>query len=47
MLCGFVVGKPRDDCLGNVTGEAEPLNEKDQREAAIVVDTFGQNLVYK
>ncbi len=30
---------------GNVTGEPEPMGEKDQREAAIVIDTFGLPLV--
>ena len=34
-------------CTGNVTGEPEPLSEKDQREAAPAIEVYGLPLVSK
>ncbi|XP_053379398.1 centrosomal protein of 104 kDa-like isoform X2 [Mercenaria mercenaria] len=41
------VEPPPDSAGGGITGEAEPLSEKDMREASAAVDVFGEPLVSK
>ena len=37
---------PPPDTAGGITGEPEPMSEKDLREASAAIDVFGEPLVY-